>query len=115
MAPVTVTPLIVRFDPAPGIPLLVTVTVLVALLVLTSWSAKATSPLLANAGTAPANSLPISANVLDCAPPAGRPGPSTRKKLVPSGLPMTGTSVTASPMKPAGGAAPPGAAVRNGP
>ena len=105
----------VRFDPAPGMPLLVTVTVLVALLVFVSWSAKATSPLLANAGTAPANSLPISANVLDCAPPAGRPGPSTRKKLVPSGLPMTGTSVTASPMKPAGGAAPPGAAVRNGP
>src|SRR3954453_7103622 len=95
-------------------PALVTVTVLVVAAEPTSWSAKATSPLLVKAGTAPPNSLPINAKVLDCAPPAGRPGPSTRKKLFPVGLPTPGASVTASPMKPAGGAAP-GAGVRNGP
>src|SRR4051812_17971574 len=103
-----------RSEPAPGIPLLVTVIVLLALGVPTSWSAKATLPLCPNAGTAPPNSLPMSANVFDWTPPAGRPGPSTRKRLLPVGLPTTGTSTTASPMNPAGGAAP-GAAVRNGP
>src|SRR5207249_461311 len=71
--------------------------------------------LLLSVGTTPANSLPMSANVFDCTPPGGRPGPSTRKKLLPVGLPTTGTSVTASPMKPAGGAGAVGAAVRNGP
>src|SRR2546430_15577808 len=96
-------------------PLLVTMIVLVALFVLTSWSAKATSPLLAKAGTAPANSLPISANVFDVTPPAGRPGPPTRKKLVPSGLPMNGGSVAKPPMKPAGGAHVPAGRVRNCP
>ena len=90
-------------------------TVLAALVVPTSWPANAPGPALPNTGTTPANSLPMRANVLDCAPPAGRPGPSTRKRLLPVGLPTTGTSVTASPMKPAGGAAAPGAAVRNGP
>src|SRR4051794_33692359 len=70
----------------------------------------------AGAGAAmPVKTLPISAKVSCWAPPAGRPGPSTRKKLVPSGLPVTGTSVTASPMKPAGGAGAPGAAGRDGP
>src|SRR2546423_15451614 len=96
-------------------PALLTVSVLVALALPTSWSAKAPELVVANAGTAPANSLPRRANVFDCEPPAGRPGPSTRKKLVPTGLPMTGTSVAASPMKPAGGAAAPGAGVRDGP
>src|SRR4051794_100474 len=104
-----------RFEPAPGMPALLMVSVLAALVVPTSWSAKAPEPVLANAGTAPAKSLPISAKVVDWAPPAGRPGPSTRKKLVPRGLPMTGTSVIASPMNPAGGARAPGAAGRNGP
>src|SRR4051794_24861541 len=104
----------VRSDPAPGTPLLLTVIVLLALGAPTSWPANATSPLLPNAGTAPPKSLPISANVLDWIPPAGRPGPSTRKKLLPVGLPTTGTSTTASPMNPAGGVLP-GAAVRKGP
>src|SRR3954453_15689936 len=85
----------VRFDPAPGIPALVTVTVLDVAAEPTSWSANATAPLLVNAGTAPPNSLPIRAKVVDCTPPAGRPGPSTRKKLVPNGLPTTPASVPA--------------------
>src|SRR5438105_2611195 len=36
--------------------------------------------------------------------PTGRSGPSTRKKLVPHGLPVMVWGVSASPMKPAGGA-----------
>src|SRR5439155_18735358 len=39
-----------------------------------------------------------------CTPPTGRSGPSTRKKLVPHGLPVMVWGVSASPMKPAGGA-----------
>src|SRR3954468_24894354 len=104
-----------RFEPAPGMPALLTVIVFAALVLPTSWSANAPEVVLAKAGTAPAKSLPMRANVLDCTPPGGRPGPSIRKKLVPSGLPVTGTSVIASPMNPAGGAAAPGAGVRNGP
>src|SRR3954453_2872471 len=103
-------------DPAPGIPLLVSVIVLPALGVPTSWSAKPRLPLLPSAGTAPPNSLPMRAKVLACTPPAGRPGPSMRKKLSPVGLPTTGTPTTASPMNPAGAAGvAPGAGVRNGP
>src|SRR3954447_11898523 len=68
-------------------PALVTVTVLAALVPPVSWSPKATFPLCEKAGTTPPNSLPISANVLDWTPPAGRPGPSTRKKVVPRGAP----------------------------
>src|SRR3954465_6542447 len=106
----------VRSEPAPGIPLLVSVIVLPALGVPTSWPANARLPLGPSAGTAPPNSLPMSAKVFDCTPPAGSPGPSTRKKLLPVGLPTTGTSTTASPMNPAGAAGvAPGAAVRNGP
>src|SRR4051812_36912630 len=106
----------VRSEPAPGIPLLVSVIVLPALGVPTSWPANARLPLVPSAGTAPPNSLPMSAKVLDCTPPAGSPGPSTRKRLLPVGLPTTGTSTTASPMNPAGGAGvAPGAGVRNGP
>src|SRR3954469_6770689 len=102
-------------DPAPAMPALVTVTVFVALVDPTSWSAKARSPLWANAGTGPAKSLPSRAKVVDCTPPAGRPGPSTRKRFVPNGLPTTAGSVTAVAMNPAGGAGAPGAGVRNGP
>src|SRR5436305_11029601 len=96
-------------------PALLTVSVLVALVEPTSWSANAPEPVLANAGTAPPKSLPNSANVLLTQAPGAQPGPSTSKKLVPVGLPITGTCVAKSPMKPAGGAGAPGAAVRNGP
>src|SRR5881392_1529518 len=37
-------------------------------------------------------------------PPAGSPGPSTRKKFVPHGLPVIVCSTAGSPMNPAGGA-----------
>src|SRR5206468_12901137 len=37
-------------------------------------------------------------------PPAGSPGPSTRKKFVPHGLPVIVCRTTGSPMYPAGGA-----------
>src|SRR5439155_20315168 len=37
-------------------------------------------------------------------PPGGSPGPSTRKKFVPHGLPVIGCSTAGSPMNPAGGA-----------
>src|SRR6266576_3592802 len=37
-------------------------------------------------------------------PPGGSPGPSTRKKFVPHGLPVIGCGITKSPMAPAGGA-----------
>src|SRR4051794_10964881 len=105
-----------RFDPAPAMPALVTVTVFAALVPPVSWPPKPTFPLCEKAGTTPPKSLPISAKVLDCTPPAGRPGPSTRKRLLPVGLPTTGTSTTASPMNPAGGAGvAPGAGGRNGP
>src|SRR4051812_28143248 len=94
-------------------PSLVTVIVFVALALSTSWSAKA--PLEPpKTGTAPANSLPSSENVFETHAPGAQPGPSTSKKLLPVGLPTTGTGVAASPMKPTGANAP-GAAVRNGP
>src|SRR5215470_12661936 len=38
-----------------------------------------------------------------CTPPGGISGPSTRKKFVPQGLPVTVCGVAPSPMKPAGG------------
>src|SRR3954451_21725494 len=102
-------------DPAPAMPALVTVTVFVALVDPTSWSAKARSPLWANAGTGPAKSLPSRAKVVDCTPPAGRPGPSTRKRFVPNGLPTTADSGTALPMNPAGGGGAAGRRGRDGP
>src|SRR2546425_1069885 len=37
-------------------------------------------------------------------PPGGSPGPSTRKKFVPHGLPVIGCRIAKSPMYPAGGA-----------
>src|SRR5207249_403693 len=37
-------------------------------------------------------------------PPGGSPGPSTRKKFVPHGLPVTVCNTAGSPMNPAGGA-----------
>src|SRR5437763_15924425 len=103
-----------RFEPAPGMPALLTVSVLVALVDPTSWSPKAPELVVANVGTAPAKSLPRSAKVLETHAPGAQPGPSTSKKSFPVGLPVTGTAVTASPMNPAGGASAPGAGVRNG-
>src|SRR2546423_7165766 len=97
-----------RFEPAPGMPALLTVSVLVALVDPTSWSPKAPELVVAKAGTAPAKSLPTSAKVLETHAPGAQPGPSTSKKFVPTGLPITGTALTPSPMKPAGGAAAPG-------
>ena len=48
--------------------------------------------------------LPTTVKRFVCTPPGGSGGPSTRKKLVPQGLPLTAWGVIPSPTNPAGGA-----------
>src|SRR5215211_7460431 len=77
-------------------PVLLSVTVFAALVVKTAWLPKFSSLGVLIIGPA---SLPASVNRVVV---ASTPGPTIRMKLLPVGLPVTGTSVAPSPMKPAG-------------
>ncbi len=90
-----------------ALPELWTVMTLGALAVSTRWVPKAWLPgtkvSFGAAGPAGGETLPCSVHAVLMTPPAGRPSPSTLKKFVSNGLPMTACATLGSPMKPSGG------------